>query len=85
MIGVVEHGWDDKTQDITLKVKNPQKLILDPKGYIDVKGNFRGRYLGERITITIKELKELFPKKTSEIDKNTSKDLGQGTLIEYVE
>lgn len=60
-LGVVKHGWDKKSSDISLDVRKPENFILDPDGYIDVHGNYVGDYLGERIKSTAQELIDMFP------------------------
>lgn len=59
-LGVVKHGFDAKTNDITTEVRRPQNFVLDPDGYIDEYGNYCGAYLGERIECTAERLIELY-------------------------
>lgn len=75
-IGIAKHGWDAKRGDITLSVRNPKNFIFDINGYVDVKGSFKGEYLGERIESTAAELIELFPKHETEIRLKVSDKLG---------
>lgn len=60
-IGVVKHGWDEKSNDISTEIRKPQNFILDPDGYIDEYGNYKGDYLGEKIECSASKLIELFP------------------------
>lgn len=55
-IGAVKYGWapnedaqsgEDKG-DVTMDLRRPQNLILDPDGYVDEFGDFKG-WLGDRI------------------------------------
>lgn len=82
-IGVVKHGWDKKTNDITLENRNPKNFILDPDGYIDVKGIYQGEFLGERINSTAKELINLFPEFKTGITLKVSNKLG--TKVQRIE
>lgn len=61
LVGVAKHGWDKKANDITLEVRNPKNFIFDPDGYVDVKMDYKGAYLGEKIQCSASELIELFP------------------------
>lgn len=60
-LGAIKHGYDIDINDITLDIRKPQNFILDPDGYIDEYGNYKGNYLGEKIESTAKELIRLFP------------------------
>lgn len=75
-IGVVKHGWDEKAGDITLSIRKPQDFIFDVNGYIDVKGIYKGGYLGERIQSTAQELVDLFPDSETEIIAKVSGKMG---------
>lgn len=75
-IGIIKHGWDMKANDITLEVRNPKNFILDPDGYIDTKGNYKGSYLGEKIGCSAKELINLYPKHKDFIIAKTDNKLG---------
>ena len=61
-LGVAKHGWDKKINDIKTELINPKNILLDPKGYIDENGDFKGKFLGERRESTAQELIDLFPK-----------------------
>lgn len=83
-IGIVKHGWDAKANDITLKIRNPKNFIFDPNGYIDVKGSYKGEYLGEAIDSTAQELIDLFPKHKEYIRLKVNDKIGtQTTRIEW--
>lgn len=60
--GVVKHGWDEETNDIKTEIRKPQNFILDPDGYVDEFGDFKGQFLGERMESSAEKLIELFPK-----------------------
>lgn len=60
--GILKHGWDEKSNDISLDIRKPQNFVFDPDGYIDVFGNYCGNFLGERIKSTAGELIDLYPK-----------------------
>lgn len=75
-IGIVKHGWDAKAEDITLNIRNPQNFILDPDGYIDVKGIYKGAFLGERIQSSASKLAELYPEHKAFIEKAVDSKMG---------
>lgn len=58
---VLKYGWDEKTKDISVEVRNPKNFLFDPSGYVDEYGDFVG-WLGERIETTAEKLIETFPK-----------------------
>lgn len=60
LLGVLKHGWNNDIQDITTEVRDVKNFLFDPKGYVDVYGDFHG-WIGERITITAEKLIEKFP------------------------
>lgn len=74
--GIAKHGWDKKGNDITLSIRNPQNFILDPDGYIDVKSNYKGAYLGEKIQSSASQLIDLFPEHKAYIIVKTDGKLG---------
>jgi len=75
-IGVVKHGWDEKTKDITTQIRKPKNFILDKDGYIDEFGRFVGEYLGEKIESTAGELIEMYPKMKEYITIKTDGKFG---------
>lgn len=81
----IKYGWDKKTNDITLDVRKPQNFILDPDGYIDEFGDYKGDFLGERIETTAGQLLEMFPSErlTALIALKHSNKLG--TKVVYTE
>lgn len=79
-IGVVKHGWDAKMHDIELDVRKPANFILDPDGYIDVKGNYCGAFLGERIESSAKDLIDLYPSKKDYILVKCNGKLGTSVV-----
>lgn len=79
-IGVVKHGWNDKTNDIKTELRKPQNFILDPDGYIDEFGDFCGAFLGERIESSAKDLADLFPKQATYITLKVSGKMGTSVV-----
>lgn len=75
-IGVVKHGWNEKTKDITTEVRKPKNFILDKDGYIDEFCRFVGEYLGEKIESTASELIDLYPDMSDYIIIKTDGKLG---------
>jgi hypothetical protein len=61
-LGIIKHGWNKETSDISLDLRRPQNFVFDPDGYIDEYGNYRGRFLGEKIEKTAEKLAEMYPK-----------------------
>lgn len=82
-VGVAKMGWNPITKTIELSVVNGKKMVFDKDGYIDEKGIFRGEYEGEKKQLTADKLIDMFPKKTSEINKKCQNKLG--TKLEYFE
>ena len=79
-LGVLKHGWDEKTSDIKTEIRKPQNFVLDPDGYIDEFGNYCGRYLGERIECTAEKLIEMFPEHKAYIEDKTQGKLGTSVV-----
>ncbi len=75
-IGILKHGWDEKTSEIKTEVRKPQNFILDPDGYIDEFGDFQGAFLGERISCSADKLIELYPKHKEYITLKVAGKLG---------
>lgn len=75
-IGVVKHGWDEEINDIDLGIRKPQNFILDPDGFVDEFGDFKGDFLGERIESTASKLIDLFPKHETAIRLKVNNKLG---------
>lgn len=82
-IGAVKHGWDTEINDIRTEIVKPQNLILDPDGYIDEYGDFKGAFLGERKQVSAEKLIDLFPKHKTYITLKSNGKLG--TLLVYTE
>lgn len=66
-IGAVKHGWEplidengEDKGDITTELRKPQNLVLDPEGYVDEFGDFKG-WLGDRIKKPAEWWIEQFP------------------------
>lgn len=82
-LGVMKHGWDSRVNDIQSDVIDPQKIILDPDSTIDCYGDSDSEYIGERKTITARELVDLYPKHRAYII--ASVDGKMGTQVTYTE
>lgn len=82
--GVVKHGWEIRIDpstgldkgDIKTEIRKPQNFILDPDGFVDEFGDFKGDFLGERIESTAERLIELFPKHKTYIFLKANGKLG---------
>lgn len=68
-IGSVKYGWEplidpitgEDKGDVTIELRKPQNLVLDPDGYVDEFGDFKG-WLGDRIEKSAQWWIENFPK-----------------------
>lgn len=81
---VMKHGWDTETNDITSEVRRPKNFILDPDGYVDEIGDFKGAFLGERIQSTASELADLYPEHKEYITEEANQKMGtQVTRTEW--
>lgn len=81
-LACLKFGWDAEVGDVSMEVKNPKALKLDPNGYVDEFGHFCG-WLGDPIEVTAKRLIELFPKHKAYIIARVSGKLG--TKCTYTE
>lgn len=79
-LGVVKHGWDTETNDIKTEIRKPQNFILDPDGYVDEFGDFKGAFLGERIESTAERLIEMFPSSKDYITLKVNAKLGTSVI-----
>ena len=79
-LAVMKHGWDIETNDIKSEVRKPSNFVLDPDGYVDVKGDFRGAYLGERIQSTAQELIDLYPESKTYITEKVGMKFGTSVV-----
>ena len=79
-LGAIKHGYDIDINDITLDIRKPQNFVLDPDGYIDEYGNYKGSYLGERIESTAKELIKLFPEAKGYVTLKVDGKLGTNVV-----
>lgn len=82
-VGVVKYGWDPKIKEVTIDIRKPQNLVMDPDGYIDEYGNYCGAFLGERINSTAQKMVDLFPKHRAAIILKV--DGKMGTPMTYTE
>jgi hypothetical protein len=80
---VIKHGWDAEIEDITSEIRKPQNFLLDPDGFINEYGDFKGEYLGEKIQSTAAELARLYPKSKAEIIAEVGGKMG--TLVTRTE
>lgn len=82
-IGAVKYGWkpsvDEATgQDngeVTVELRKPQNLVLDPEGYVDEFGDFQG-WVGDRIEQTAEWFIDKFPKNKTYITLKVNSKLG---------
>lgn len=82
-VGAVKHGWqpeiDDETGedvgDITTELRKPQNLVLDPEGYVDEFGDFKG-WLGDKIERPAEWWISAFPKHTTYFTLKANGKLG---------
>ncbi len=74
--GILKHGWDEKNKDITLDLRKPQNFILDPEGFIDEFGNFKGYYVGEKLELSAEKLIELYPERKADITLSVDGKMG---------
>lgn len=81
-LGVFKIEWDVETKEVKYIVKNPEKLLLDPKGYIE-DGLYYGRFIGEKISIIAKEFVKKYPKSKAYITQKVRGNLD--SYIEYTE
>lgn len=82
-LGAIKVYWDVETDDNATDVVRTKKLILDPDAYIDEGGRYHGEYLGEYKKWSVKKLKQMFPKKASEIDSQGGE--AEGTRLNPIE
>lgn len=81
-LGVGKVGWDVDTNDVTIKILRPQKLILDPTAAIE-ENEYTGDYIGEYKKDTAEQLIAKFPKHKSYITSLVKGNLG--TEVQYIE
>lgn len=89
-VGAVKYGWEplidpvtsEDMGDVTIEVRKPQNLVLDPDGYVDEFGDFQG-WVGDRIEKPAKWFIEKFPKEETYIRLKVNDKLG--TLITATE
>jgi hypothetical protein len=84
LIGAWKYGWSEENNDISMDVRKPKNFVFDPDGYIDEYGDFRGAYMGERISGTAQDLIDEFPKSKDYITTKVGQKLGtQVTRTEW--
>lgn len=81
-IGAVKHGWEPNIDeegndkgDITTELRKPQNLVLDPDGYVDEFGDFKG-WIGDRIEKPAQWFVDKFPKYETFIRLKVNDKLG---------
>lgn len=82
MLAVIKHGWDKDINDIKSEVRDIRNFIFDPTCAVDVYGDMEG-YVGERITVSAKEMAKRFPEHESFIILTSDGKLG--TPLTYTE
>ena len=81
-LGVFKIEWDVETKETKFIVKNPQKLLLDSKGYVE-DGVYYGRFIGEKISIIARDFIKKYPKSKQEVERRTKGNLD--AFVEYCE
>lgn len=89
-IGAVKHGWEplidpetgEDRGDITTELRKPQNLVLDPDGYVDEFGDFKG-WVGDRLEKPAKWFVEKYPKHKTYLTLKVNGKMG--TLITATE
>lgn len=82
-IGAMKLGWEplideitgEDNGDITADLRKPQNLVLDPEGYVDEFGDFKG-WIGERIEKPAEWFIEKFPKHKTYLTLKVNGKLG---------
>lgn len=83
-LGVIKVWWNFQLKQLETEVVTAKKLILDPDGWIDEGGRFKGQYIGERKKEAASRLIEMFPNKKEDIRAILVQG-GEGTKLEYTE
>lgn len=81
-IGAVKYGWESHIDeqgedigDVTIEVRKPQNLVLDPSGYVDEFGDFQG-WMGDRLEKPASWFIDKFPKYDTYIRLKVNDKLG---------
>lgn len=82
-IACVKYGWKpnidpitgEDTGDVTMELRKPQNLVLDPDGYVDEFGDFQG-WVGERIEKSAEWFIEKYPKHKTYLTLKVNGKLG---------
>lgn len=80
-LGIIEHGYDNKSKDFVSNVCNPKDFVFDPDAFIDEVGRYIGDFLGKRTKVSAKKLIEKFPKSKDYIFLKVDGKLG--TKVTY--
>ena len=83
LLAYAKHGWDEVEDDITTSIRRPQNLILDPTATVNEEMEYTGKYIGEPMDASARELIERFPSKKEYITKKVNGKLG--TTVKYTE
>jgi len=83
LIACVKYGWKpnidpttgDDNGDVTMEIRKPQNLILDPDGYVDEFGDFQG-WVGERIEKDASWFIDKYPKHKTYLTLKVNGKLG---------
>lgn len=81
-IGAWQVGYDSSENEITIQVRSPKDLVLDPNGFIE-DGRYRGEFLGVKMYDKAANLITRFPEKTEEIKQECQDKLG--SLMSYTQ
>ncbi len=77
---IIKHGWNKEINDISSEIRKPSNFLLDPDGYVDEYGDFKG-WIGERCQVTAQEMIDEYPKAKEALGD----DVKMGTLVVYTE
>lgn len=81
-LGISMVEWDSETDRPTVKILRPDKVLLDTRATIE-EGEYTGEFIGVIKVKTAGKMKELFQRKSKEINSKTNgKD---GTMVKYIE
>jgi len=77
---VIKHGWDSNINDITSEIRKPANFILDPDGFVNEFGEYKGAYLGERIQCSAQDLVDLYPDQKAYIQEQVEFKTGTSVV-----
>ena len=79
-VGTIE--WDKEKNRIKIRVMHPKKCLFDDEATIE-EGEYMGRFVGEYMKKTVKDLIEVFPKHKEFLLKEVSGD--ENTELTYIQ